>query len=142
MKKSRMIYYHSAFIIFHVCGIFLTPMCALEEELVVPFPYVLSYSFVIVTNLIDEFVVGTVGLVLVGGKITVRFAVLVDQHGWIRRIFIEWAVCAEFASICAVSCQYFYDCLFYSFNERSEMIALIVFEEDFLAFGLQQLNRF
>ena len=44
---------------------------SLEEELVVPFPYVLSYSFVIVTNLIDEFVVGTVGLVLVGGKITV-----------------------------------------------------------------------
>ena len=65
MKKGRMIYYHSAFITF------LTPMYALEEELVVPFPYVLSYSFVIVTNLIDEFVVGTVGLVLVGGKITV-----------------------------------------------------------------------
>lgn len=30
-------------------------------------------------------------------------------------------------------------CLLYSLYQRSEMVALIVFEEDFLAFGLQQL---
>ena len=64
------LFVHFCELIFRIRGINVTPLYTLEK-FVVPLSYVFPDAFMVITDLIDEIVIGTVWLVLVCGKITI-----------------------------------------------------------------------
>lgn len=71
------------------------------ENLIVPVAYVLTNLLIILTNDINEFIVGSFGFIFVAGEIAVELVILISQY-WRMRSYTHFRKC-HIHSICSSS---------------------------------------
>jgi hypothetical protein len=78
----------------------------LSEDLIVPVTYILTNLFIILTNDVNELVVGSFRFILVAGEVTVELAIIISQYGRMGCIGVEGAVLTILTSICTIFIPY------------------------------------